>query len=497
MTVYQDTSLGGHWYACADCRRAGPILGLAASLWGISEAAARARLEASGGLEGGKDSHRTAQPALRCDLPGLWELASTGLTGTQPPAFRQLLTTLRLRHELDRAGLRKEPFLLYGAADVDVVKPYLGCRTESSRHQGRVYHPGGKRGYRSLFQGRGWERLVCVPYWDLPGRVCAFLFVGRNGGAADRVYFRVPGRCRTEFGLAGLPAVLDGSSDVVALADATLMLRLQARHFGVSMRPLPLVSWHDGVEGTTCEAWRVLSDRRVCFWAFELDARTLRQAILANGHVALLGPETGGDATLDHYLRLKTPQDYVRSVLRKARPWQEALEQWTKEATPEAVENLLTDLEATDAHRVLYQAEPRLAEVLRRARPLAAARTTRYERFEYTESADGTWTARAAGHAARRGWENQPSVLVCDAGLRIEEVVMGSAEVRLRGRVRYRGEDLPFEAVRAEIERDPFGFMDGVLVKARKGLLVSATRFKNRIVPVALQLNAPRVVDAG
>src|SRR4051812_4434033 len=124
-------------------------------------------------------------------------------------------------------------------------------------------------------------------YYDLPGRLCAFTFIGRDGTPADRVYRprRVLDRGGSnqharqppylaEAGLAGLETVEAAlpcfGRVAFAVGDVTLALRLQLRHFATSTRPLPLVCRHEGGGALTRTAWRVLAGREVVFWAWRL-----------------------------------------------------------------------------------------------------------------------------------------------------------------------------------------------------------------------------------
>jgi hypothetical protein len=60
------------------------------------------------------------------------------------------------------------------------------------------------------FTGKKWDDLLVIPYWDLPGRICAFLFIGRDGKMHQDVKYKSLIHGSDEAGLAMLPALMDG-----------------------------------------------------------------------------------------------------------------------------------------------------------------------------------------------------------------------------------------------------------------------------------------------
>ena len=116
-----------------------------------------------------------------------------------------------------------------------------------------------------------------------------------------------------------------------AVGNVALALHLQVRHFASAARPLPLVCWYDGDRALTHRTWELLAGRPVVLWGWRLQPEILYQAVLADGRLALAGPEELTDRTISHYLRLLTPLDRLRSVQRRAVPWRE-----TRSAAPPA-----------------------------------------------------------------------------------------------------------------------------------------------------------------
>ena len=245
----------------------------------------------------------------------------------------QLRKKLRILSQLHGQSWRNGPGRLVGAL------PYLeaeacfspGAIANSLRHSAVPFNGSGSR----IFQGGGWGEVLAIAHFDLPGRVCGFLFVGRDGRTSDRVFkstYRLTSTQRPEGGLAGLETVERSNGefghDVLAVADPLLAVRLQVRHAISHTRPLPMVAWCDQPQALTKYAWRTLSDKKVVVWAWRLTAAVVYQAMRANSHLCLLGPEDLRRDSVDHYIRLLSPDQLFRRVVRNARPWREAVRVW-------------------------------------------------------------------------------------------------------------------------------------------------------------------------
>ena len=182
-----------------------------------------------------------------------------------------------------------------------------------------------------IFPGVGWGEVLVIPYYDMPGRICAFYFIGRGGRPEDR-RFCVPrifsqgylAHGNVEAGLAGLDTIENAygryNGCVLALADPFNALQLQMRHLHISLRPLPIVTWYDGKSERTQRTWQLLAGWQPVFFTCEPTAALINQAIHANGKIAwvpLADPSARG---IYEYLMRPFPCDTLAKLFEKAKP---------------------------------------------------------------------------------------------------------------------------------------------------------------------------------
>ena len=367
-------------------------------------------------------------------------------------------------------------------------------------------HP--ERGYncnpsaRRVFTGRGWGDVLAIPYYDLPERLSAYLFVGRRGERSQGdVVFRpvrhgfVRGGAH-EAGLAWLPTLLRQrtSRPLVALADALLALRLQVRHSRMSLHLLPLLAWYDGPEArTTAAAWRALEGWPVVFWAWRLEAQVLHQAIQAGGDLALAGPQELRHRSLEAYLRRQPPADLVQLVWKQAQPWRQALRDWVDRHPDGAVEDLFLRL-LPYGHSLqglcseLGRPE-RLVRLLERPGRERVARIGRVTVIEH----DGCWYA---GASQRR----RDLALIADVILRLDGVSLKEQHRVYAGRILYQGEAIPFADVPATTveTKKVVPWLRQVLLASGRGLpRYYGHHFGITLFEAALAFQAPQVGPPG
>jgi hypothetical protein len=435
LTVFPDPSGGGPWFHCSACGRAGDLIEFTALYCGLRPAAALAMLARCAVLPAEELSpERIAAyvhdyPEYRLRLQTLWQRASAWPPQAEAIGPRRLRQRLHLSSDLSPERWRQGPGRLLGALPHEEVE---ACFCPLSTGQGGAPHAQRYRLNPSrarVFTGPGWRDVLVVPYYDLPGRLAAFQFIGRDGGRADRIFrpqrtltragsnqYALQPRYQAEAGLAGLDMVTDAQTwlgrTVFAVRNPLLALRLQLRHLRCSMDPLPLVSWYDGERALTQHTWRVLADRPVVFWAWRMNAAVLYQAVQADGLLVLAGPEELTERAKSHYLRQDEPFRLLRMLGQRALPWREAVRTWAEQQADGAIAELLLGLEGyrLDLRQLVEQCGGgRLEEVLP---PRVRPRTVRVGARTIVERAEG-WYAVGKG-----GRETQ----LLNAILRIERV---------------------------------------------------------------------------
>lgn len=475
LDIFHDNNCGGEWHHCRACGSKGDMLQLACAAWGTGPAAALARLS-----EAGVPVPRAAldDPEAACGgyaerrrVSEFWDRARAAY----PNDHGLDVQRIRRRHHLrlDVGGDRWEagPGALVGSATRDQVEA--------------LFDPAQNRGSRVL-AGRKWRGVVLAPYYDLPGRVRAFSFLGRDGHPVSDHVFRLAGpggAGRDEAGLAGWPAASPDCDRryVIAVDDWLLALRIQFRHFRTAMRPLPLAVWRDDGRVRTRRAWEMLCGRRVVFWSPTLDRRVLMQAVEADGMIVGVGPSSA--SRVAHYLRRRPGTDLYRSLVAKARPWPEAMRRWMLVSPDGVVDDLLRGLElaGADVSHMLRQCGPSAAArtVIRahRSISLGGARVTEY---------DDTWQSER-GHRRTQ---------LANFVVRVTHAVKDrdSGELYYYGVVRHGGREARFLERAGVVREDTLAWAGSVMVGEGMGVATCAASHARSLHDVALQFHTPEFV---
>lgn len=212
--LHADTILGGYWFSCRHCRRAGDLIELAAAFWQVSLPAAvhqlimsMAWLPSTEPLEETIRGYVQRYPAYRRRQQDMWQQASHYLRHGGSVTAARLRQQLGLADDIDEDRWRAGPGHLLGA---------LSCRLIEAAFQPHLLLEGSSAGLpantsaQRVFPGRGWDEALVIPFGDLPLRPCAFLFVGRQGTGVNQVFRRLRMRWRepqpseAEAGLVGL-----------------------------------------------------------------------------------------------------------------------------------------------------------------------------------------------------------------------------------------------------------------------------------------------------
>lgn len=504
FTAYEDVISAGIWFHCPDCDRAGDLIELAAAVGQMTLPAAVAHLARLNALlppaalapERINDYVRD-YPSYRQRLTQLWQQAQQDLRQARLSHIPQLCRRLGLSRLLEPHQLSDVVNSLVGALPHDAVEAaFCPCSTGQGGSHAERYRLNPSRG--RVFRGPGWSHVLVFPYYALPGRLSAFQFIGRQGEPHDRIFRteRVLTRSgsnqhvakpphRVEAGLAGLTtidqAIARRDRTVFAVGDVTLAARLQLRNALDSLRPLPLVCWHDGARALTHSSWRLLAGRPVVFWSWRMESSVLYQAVQANGQVVVAGPERPSRQTIDHYLRLQDPLDRLRQLARRALPWRQAVQRWAAQQSDDVVAELWMDLEAyrLDLRWLAHECGGgRLLELLP---PTVPYRTVSVGARRIAERADGWYVLGKGGK----------EVQLTSAILRIDVIRRRDHGVLLyQGRILFRDEEVPFEAAADVLQRQPARWLRQYLLEQGKGVVHIAPGVHG-LIEIALKFHEP------
>ena len=400
MRVRRDPLLEGQWFHCPSCQRQGDMIELAAAVWKleIPETVSRLRRLGFGVPDSADDvgAYIRQHVEYRQRLQGLWDTARKRLD--ESGALIRLCHHLGTVCEVPEARRLDGPgAMLRGSDAVTVERCFAPGAMKHADARPQRHNPSA----RALFRGTGWGEVLMAPYFDLPWRICAFAFVGRNADASKDIVFKranlgPPRALGSEAGLAMHPRVLETSGrrndTVIAMGDLIMALRLQMRHLENNPLPLPLAVWHDSRDypdwhaGShlvrTRNAWDMLGSRKIVFWMPVATVATYQQAIRTGGRISTVGPREPDGHSLKEYIWKYIPEDLAKHVLGHARPWPEVLSHHLDALTGPAVENFLAQLELSgeDVDEVVKQLHH--GARLRVARIRSAAGTPKSVDFE-------------------------------------------------------------------------------------------------------------------
>lgn len=501
LWVFPDRLWGGQWLHCRACGFAGDVIELAAQAWTTGIESALLRLHALGVPlpESGTDPAAIAayvrdHPEYRRQIRAFWQAAQDELAIHHTSETRQLvLRAVGVRHytlsQWDEQGRR-----YLGAADRLTAERLFHPGASRYRQQsGRRGHGGGAH---RLFRGPGWGMVLVVPFYDLPGRLCGFLFIGREAdpAAGDWVYQPVrqgavnarPKEAGLQMidGLFAPPHPLLGDESLFVIPDPALALTLQLRALAAdTMRPLPIVGSYGDHRAATRAVWTHLPHRRPIFLVARVDESLLAQARQADGWIATPGltrRSLQGDL-MSH----RRPHAWLRRARRKARPWCVVLRCHLRTLPLCQAEALLRRLgfDWAELEQFVRQSDEELRQKLR---PLLHGRqvTPRVRLGGRTViETDAGWF-----------WERSGE-LISDAVVRIEQVLHSARQTRYRGFVRFRGRTYPFCAPAAPLDRHLLAWTRRFLLQAGAGLLTYQATWSRKALALAQQFHPPELVE--
>ena len=269
-------------------------------------------------------------------------------------------------------------------------------------------------------------------------------------------------------GIAWLPTILRQPSgqSFVALGDPLLALRMQLRYTRTSLRLLPLLAWYDGPEArTTATAWPMLVGRKVVFWGWRLNHQLLHQAIQANGFIQITGPEELTKTSIDHYLRDTHPDLLINRILKRGKPWRQALQDWLDDSPDGVIEDLILRLlpygycvEGLGAELARPERLLQLFDRPNRQRQIRLGKVTLIE-------CDGCWYCSPS----KRRHE---LALVSDVIVRLDRAGLQEGDRVYSGRALYKGKETPFTDVPASTleTKKAVGWLRQLLMASSQGI---------------------------
>ncbi len=515
VAIYRDHLVGGAWYHCRTCNSSGDMIELAARIWDLSLEETIAKL-AGHGCELPSDAQSVARYIhdhvdYRKRLMQLWQASRSGLQ-RRAGDLMHLEQRFNLRCDVSQDRWADGPGCLLGGIDAEKVE--------------RTFAPGVMKhadikvqrsspSEHAIFQGPKWREVLVLPFFDLPRRICSFLFAGRAGEyPADFVFRRANmgfhgngyGCAALEAGLAMHPRVLDAADSdwehtIVAVSNPIAALRLQMRHVRESIRPLPLVIWYDsllrrkqhagGRRTRTINAWEMLGNRKIVFWMPEISAATFLQAIAHDGWVSRMGPRFSGDETLKQYMWRYSPREVIKHILQAAEPWPRALSRANDQMVSSEAEAMFLRLQSdgADLERVAESCGKLTGQRLAKMFVDGGQRTAVLCGKTIIEQAGKWYVSRGP---------NKPLELISDAILRIDYAIRNRRlnQVTLAARAIYGHHVVRFKVPAERLVKQGMVLLRKVLSSRGTGVPVTNPKWSKRLVDIARLFHQPTMLWA-
>jgi hypothetical protein len=341
LVVLPDFLNRAEWAACRRCRFSGDLIELIAKCSEVGIAAAVAILASEGAFlvkgagqldQQEVDAYLDQHIRRRENVKKLWAKAQEGF---QKSDFEDLvgpLKTIGLRAG-ERSKFRSLSRWIGVLPKTQVEDLY--CPRSYGKHGGETAD--GKTFIRSLygpgeshmFPGRGWSNLLVVPAHDLPGRICGFLIIGRDGNPRTDIFFRSVHSLPTSLGTVESGLLLaDGVYDeperhlaakwqalrLIGL-DPIQVLQMQIRCFLSDHHVFPVAAIYQDDRYGPLHWWKTLSSQNLTYFADDPTRRVLSTALQCQGQVGGL-PEKRAAFSSD--------RAYLNSMLTSRRPALEA-----------------------------------------------------------------------------------------------------------------------------------------------------------------------------
>lgn len=344
-------------------------------------------------------------------------------------------------------------------------------------------------GDRRVLPRQGHNTNLVLNCQDVPGRICAFQFLGENLTTL-KTYRHADGRSGGEGGLSMLDSLEPYEDTVYALGNPWLALLLQKYKFNISEEPLKMVVYNS----STRLAWNCVSARRVVFWSMEPSQELFAQARqigLGAGFVANKPELRKRKDQLQRYLYESGISGFLQRVDRFARPWPEALANWVLEngMNDALLRGLTNNLQFTHDERLaIIDAFPsRYREQVEYC--LGDEKTTRstVSRGLNVVESDGMWST------SRTTRERE---LISDAIIKVIREVTDedTKKVYWEGFVRFRENQIPFNEPAENIEVNPRQWLVGMVEAAGFGRPIIQPGWSKHLFVLAQQFSTPRRV---
>lgn len=468
LSLLHDPSSSSPWVSCQGCGFAGELLELAARAWHLDERTTARRLKQLNVIDNTVSDSDLAKYlhqniATRQSTRELWKVASrttVDATDVVVPKYSKLkLTPTDFEYGL------------FGVCSYQDLLHHLPEQFSDAVDTNKLDES---------------ERVVVVPLYDMPSRICGFHCTNMNTGQAFLVSVLKGDR------YAGLTSFRDISmSDasphrkLLVMADPLLAVWTQIRKLRKKLEYLPLVGTvFDSSHDTLFNPSGVPGDS-ISMWSFHVSPSLLKATIRSGTSMYISESEDPSIRLITH----KTAS-WVRHVQSRSQMWQYEFGKWVGRHSNEQVSSIVAAMGWTksEVHSLARKLTPAAARVLLASIPdeHPACKVVVGKHSYVIEDQDG-WSL------------SDTAEQIINAKLVIDEIcqMIPSNDQWYRGRILVDDTEVPFFDDSLTIEKNTPRWMQQVLMASDKKSypIICAPRWKTKLVYLAMKLRPPRVVS--
>ena len=483
MTIYPDSFYKTQWLHCKECKESGDLLNLAASIWEVDEGTVARNLMSKQiilrhhNFDENLKAYQKKWLDIRKKHNAFWIKAKQSTLMYESTEIRAALRGLGLSVPANIATWRNGIGRLVGAATKLEAETAIAMPRLIEDRINHVYKGTGE--YR-IFIGNWAEDLV-VPYFDLPGRIREFRFIGHDGKSVRYAHKFLSHRRLSSrvAALAFMDPVLDTNpNNIVVVDNLEAGLVLQAKHSKDSPTLLPLVVASD----ITCiNHLKHLAPRTFTVWNPMLSGEIFKSFKEPNIDLCV-----DDKNSLDNVSALNkfSPKVWMDKVNNSRRSCLDVLDNWligVNRIEAEASVGLM-DLTPLEIAQVREDRYPNIHNAMR-ALPCIGGKTVLVHGEEYFENENG-WFAKKDG------------TQVTSIRVRIELIATNGKDSKVFGHVRGKGmERTPFTGDSRSFQSNAIKFIENAMfIRGITGFTVNR-KYRAQFKDIAIAFSSPRWIS--
>lgn len=257
------------------------------------------------------------------------------------------------------------------------------------------------------------NKILVVPYNDLPGRISSFRFYYMKGTQLLSHDALVP--CSQERGLFMLDSVRPATDMVIAVDDPLFAFQVQNHSMLAGMTPRAIVAY------SSCDTnWNAVIADKVIFWTQELTLSLFKAIRRVHGGMISVAPDAVDRVK---FMRRSSICEWTSDILARSVPWVPAFSAWIRSVNRDEAVFALREMEITSTQQ----------------RELIDSITNSDERVMVKELVEATRKARSVIHRGSEVSERDDCWYCTVPGSRTERLV-SDVVIRLTGTIKITGE---------------------------------------------------------